>query len=153
MEKLLRDPVRGPGAQARAMVRGYVAGANEWLRSNTVTDPACRGAGYPEARRAADRPLVRRVPRQPARLDRRLRQEIVDAAPPSPDDPGLPELPVRGLTGRPRPLLKALGRDPESPFGSNATAVGGAASTTGRGMLLGNLHFPWRGATTSPSST
>ncbi len=31
------------------------------------------------------------------------------------------------------------------PFGSNATAVGGDATTTGQGMLLGNPHFPWRG--------
>ena len=42
-------------------------------------------------------------------------------------------------------LLAALGKDPKSPFGSNATAIGGDASTTGRGMMLGNPHFPWRG--------
>src|SRR3954469_16004160 len=46
VEKLLKDPLRGPGEQARAMVRGYVAGANEWLRTNEVTDPACAGAPY-----------------------------------------------------------------------------------------------------------
>ncbi|MGH3370617.1 MAG: penicillin acylase family protein, partial [Nocardioidaceae bacterium] len=34
---------------------------------------------------------------------------------------------------------------PDSPFGSNATAVGSASTTTKRGMLLGNPHFPWRG--------
>src|SRR4051794_19871203 len=45
VERLLRDPKAGPGAEARAMVRGYVAGANTWLRSHRVTDPACRGAG------------------------------------------------------------------------------------------------------------
>ena len=41
--------------------------------------------------------------------------------------------------------MAALGKDPKSPFGSNATAIGGATSTTGRGMVLGNPHFPWRG--------
>ena len=41
--------------------------------------------------------------------------------------------------------MAALGKDPKSPFGSNATAIGGDASTTGRGMMLGNPHFPWRG--------
>ena len=46
VEKLLEDPVRGPGPQARAMVDGYVAGANEWLRTHRVTDPACAGAAY-----------------------------------------------------------------------------------------------------------
>ena len=145
VEKLLRDPVRGPGAQARAMVRGYVAGANEWLRSNTVTDPACRGAGYlkPDVR-----PIDLWYGVYLANLLASTGvfvKEIVDAAPPSPDDPGLPELPVRASQVDRDRLLKALGRDPESPFGSNATAVGGAASTTGKGMLLGNPHFPWRG--------
>ena len=41
--------------------------------------------------------------------------------------------------------MAALGKDPKSPFGSNATAIGGDATTTGRGMVLGNPHFPWRG--------
>jgi acyl-homoserine-lactone acylase len=30
-------------------------------------------------------------------------------------------------------------------FGSNAIALGRAATANGRGMLLGNPHFPWRG--------
>ncbi|MBW3657646.1 MAG: penicillin acylase family protein, partial [Actinobacteria bacterium] len=30
-------------------------------------------------------------------------------------------------------------------FGSNGTALGGDVTTTGRGMVLGNPHFPWRG--------
>src|SRR4051794_453905 len=50
VEDLLRDPVRGPGAQAKAMVRGYVAGVNQYLDDiggpSQVKDPACRGAGY-----------------------------------------------------------------------------------------------------------
>ena len=41
--------------------------------------------------------------------------------------------------------MAALGKDPHSPFGSNATAIGGDDTTTGRGELLGNPHFPWRG--------
>ena len=38
-----------------------------------------------------------------------------------------------------------LGKDPESAFGSNATALGGDATSTDRGMILGNPHFPWHG--------
>ncbi|HYH33751.1 MAG TPA: penicillin acylase family protein, partial [Nocardioides sp.] len=147
VEKLLADRERGPSRQARAMVRGYVAGANAWLRKrgpDGVTDPACSG---------------RRYLRQPATaldvwygvyLANLLAssgvfvKEIVDAAPPSPDDPGLPALPAAGVVDRER-LMAALGRDPASPFGSNATAVGGRRTTTGKGMLLGNPHFPWRG--------
>lgn len=145
VEKLLRDPVRGPGAQAKAMVRGYVAGANEWIRNNSVTDPACAGAPYLK-------PNVRPIDLWYGVYLANLLasagvfvKEIVDAAPPSPDDPGLPELPVTASQVDRGALLKALGRDPEAPFGSNATAVGGDATTTGKGMVLGNPHFPWRG--------
>ena len=70
-------------------------------------------------------------------------KEIVDADPPSPDDPGIPD-PTAAAVDRDA-LLTGLGRDPEAPFGSNATAVGGDATTTGKGMMLGNPHFPWRG--------
>ena len=145
VEKLLRDPVRGPGAQAKAMVRGYVAGANEWIRNNVVTDPACAGAPYLK-------PNVRPIDLWYGVYLANLLasagvfvKEIVDAAPPSADDPGLPELPVKASQVDRDALLKALGRDPEAPFGSNATAVGGDATTTGKGMVLGNPHFPWRG--------
>ncbi|GAA1132505.1 penicillin acylase family protein [Nocardioides aquiterrae] len=145
VEKLLRDPVRGPGAQAKAMVRGYVAGANEWIRTNKVTDPACAGAPYLK-------PNVKPIDLWYGVYLANLLasagvfvKEIVDAAPPSPDDPGLPAQPVRASQVDRDALLTALGRDPEAPFGSNATAVGGAATTTGRGMVLGNPHFPWRG--------
>jgi acyl-homoserine-lactone acylase len=145
VEKLLRDRKAGPGRQAREMVRGYVAGANRWLRTHRVTDPACRGAAYL-------RDDVTTIDLWYGVYLANLLastgvfvKEIVDAAPPTLDDPGLPELPVKAADVDRDALLKALGRDPEAPFGSNATAIGGAASTTGKGMLLGNPHFPWRG--------
>jgi acyl-homoserine-lactone acylase len=148
VEKLLADPLAGPGQQARDMVKGYVAGANRYLREtgrNGVTDPACHGARYLE-------PDVKPIDLWYGVYLANLLassgvfvKEIVDAAPPSADDPGLPEIPVKAAQVDREKLLKGLGRDPESPFGSNATAVGGDATTTGKGMLLGNPHFPWRG--------
>ncbi|HYF71833.1 MAG TPA: penicillin acylase family protein, partial [Nocardioides sp.] len=145
VERLLRDPVAGPGADAKAMVRGYVAGVNEYLREEKVTDPACRGAGYlrPDVT-ALDLWYGVYLANMLASSGVFVK-EIVDAAPPTPDDPGLPELPVRAAQVDRDALLAGLGRDPEAPFGSNATAVGGSATTTGKGMLLGNPHFPWRG--------
>jgi len=146
VERLLRDPVAGPGRQARRMVRGYVAGANTYLarHADDITDPACRDAAYLD-RRATVKDVWYGV-----YLANLLASagvfvtEIVDADPPSADDPGLPEVPLAADVDR-EELLRRLGKDPEGAFGSNATAVGGAATTTGRGMLLGNPHFPWRG--------
>ncbi|MGH3357133.1 MAG: penicillin acylase family protein, partial [Nocardioidaceae bacterium] len=66
-------------------------------------------------------------------------------------DPGLPLSSTSSFASVPSDLpsrsrLQALlGRDPDSGFGSNATALGGDATSTGRGMVLGNPHFPWRG--------
>ncbi len=148
VEQLLADPVRGPGEETKAMVRGYVAGINRWLREQGgaagVSDPACRGADYLDqevtpvdlwygvyfANLLASTGVF--VP------------QIVEAAPASPGDPGLPEAPAAAAVDRDA-LLKGLGKDPASPFGSNATAVGSAETTTGKGMLLGNPHFPWVG--------
>lgn len=50
VERLLRDPERGPGREAKAIVRGYVTGMNDYLRSvggsKGITDPTCRGARW-----------------------------------------------------------------------------------------------------------
>ncbi len=156
VERLLRDPKRGPSAETKAIVRGYVAGINDYLRSvggaKGIKDPSCRGARWitPTAR-----PIDLWYGVYAANLLASTGvfvPQIVSAAPPSPGNPNLPSVPVDAdfaevpdqLPSR-RALLKGLGKDPDAPFGSNATAVGSAATTTGRGMVLGNPHFPWRG--------
>ncbi|MGH3361750.1 MAG: penicillin acylase family protein [Nocardioides sp.] len=146
VEELLADPQRGPGRQAKAMVRGYVAGVNEYLDRvgpNGVTDPQCRGAAY---LRQDARPIDLWYGVYLANLlasSGVFVKEIVDADPPSPDDPGIPN-PTASSVDR-EELLERLGRGEDTAFGSNATAIGGDATTTGKGMVLGNPHFPWRG--------
>lgn len=179
VEKLLADPVRGPGKQARAMVRGYAAGVNQYVKSvggtKGIKDPACRDAEY--AATGTELDLWYGV--YAANLLASggvFFGAIADADPPSLGDLGLPKLKDLGLAlpggldipdlpDLPLPDLSALlpfstapttlpsadelkaslGKDPESPFGSNATALGGDATDNGRGMLLGNPHFPWDG--------
>ena len=155
VERLLASKA-GPGADARAMVAGYAAGVNAWLRRTggaaRISDPECRGAAWikPDAT-ALDIWYGVYLANLIASTGHFLPQ-ITEATPPVPGPGGLPtsageakfaaapaQLPDRDK------LLAALGKDPASPFGSNATAVGGAATTTGKGMLLGNPHFPWRG--------
>jgi acyl-homoserine-lactone acylase len=138
------------------MVEGYVAGVNRWLADNTVKDPGCRDAAYLQGLPTKGLGTITALDLWYGVYLANLLassgvfvKEIVDASPPSVTDPGLPsELPVSAadLTQVQKDaILTGLGRDPERPFGSNATAVGGDRSTTGRGMLLGNPHFPWRG--------
>lgn len=158
VEGLLASPA-GPSARAREMVKGYTAGINRWLRDNTITDPACAGATWlkPDA---TELDLWYGV--YMANLiasSGNFVKEIVEADPPTLQDPGLPDLGLKlplpttkeevpayaaQLSDDQREeLLRSLGQD--SAFGSNATAIGGDASSTGRGMLLGNPHFPWVG--------
>lgn len=155
VEKLLADPVRGPGRQARQMVAGYVAGVEAHLRdvggSDGVSDPTCRGRGYLDEKLTALDLWYGVYAANLLASTGVFVPQIVGAAPPTADDPGLPEATRAGFAAAPDTLpdrdalLRGLGRDPETPFGSNATAVGGSATTTGRGMILGNPHFPWRG--------
>jgi acyl-homoserine-lactone acylase len=157
VEKLLDDKVNGPASQARAMVRGYVAGANRWLQDNRVTDRACKKHAYLADKAKGLGKVTELDLWYGVYLANLLAssgvfvKEIVDATPPSPTDPGVPDpgdLPIKvsdlGAAQR-AAILEGLGRGPGNPFGSNATAVGGDRSTTGRGMILGNPHFPWRG--------
>lgn len=146
----------GPGADARAMVRGYAAGVNRYLTriggAAKVSDPACRGAAYlkPDA---TELDLWYGV--YTANLlasTGHFLPQIVEASPPSLTEPGLPKLPINARFATPpsklpdrEALLRGLGKDPSTPFGSNATAVGRSATSTGSGMVLGNPHFPWRG--------
>ena len=146
VEKLLADREHGPSRQARAMVRGYVAGANAYLDRvgpGGVTDPACSGERYLRQRATAKDLWYGVYLANLLASAGVFVKEIIDADPPSPDDPGVPA-PTAASVDRDR-LLAGLGRDPEAPFGSNATAIGGRHTTTGRGMVLGNPHFPWRG--------
>src|SRR6195952_1400398 len=155
VEKLLASKA-GPGTQARQMVDGYAAGVNAWLKkiggASKITDPDCKGAAYikPDAT-GLDIWYGVYLANLIASTGHFVPQ-ITGATPPSASDPGIPQLPVNASFQKApqrlpdkNKLMAALGKDPHSPFGSNATAIGGDDTTTGRGMVLGNPHFPWRG--------
>ena len=156
VEGLLADPKRAPGTEVRAMVRGYVQGINRYLASvggaKGISDPTCKGGAW--VRPADELDLYYGIYAANLLASAGVFvKEIADAAPPTVDDTGLP-LGAVGLGGfAPVPdslpssdaLKKGLGKDPDSPFGSNGTALGADATTTGKGMVLGNPHFPWRG--------
>lgn len=154
VEKLLAGPA-GPGAEARAMVTGYAAGVNKYLEdiggADGITDPACQGADYIKPDITAMDVWYGVYLANIIASTGNFLKEIVGATPPSLKDPGLPSLATFGIVP-PEPelptsaeLKEGLGQDPNSPFGSNATAIGGEDTKNGLGMILGNPHFPWNG--------
>ena len=122
------------------MVVAETAGINEWLSTNEITDPACADAEWikPDVTTTdvwyafylaqLIGSTTRLLPADHRRRHRRRARKprSADAEPA-------------------RSCWTFLGQDEGAQFGSNATAVGGNATSTGRGMVLGNPHFPWLG--------
>jgi acyl-homoserine-lactone acylase len=154
VEKLLADSAHGPSPKARQMVAGYAAGVNQWIKdiggTDNITDRKCKGAAYIEPT-ATELDLWYGVYLANIIASTgNFLKEIVDADPPTLDEPGLPTIvtdPLKAVFSAvpkdiPLDLSKLAGG---LPIGSNATAVGKDATSTGSGMILGNPHFPWRG--------
>ncbi|MFM9373446.1 penicillin acylase family protein [Streptomyces sp. Da 82-17] len=140
VEKLLdAPPPLGPGRDVRELMRGYAAGFNAWLAQNRITDPKCAGAAWVQPITALD------VARRGFALavlggQGRAADAITSAQPPGgaapaerPDDAQLAD------------AARELFSSQDSDMGSNAVAFSGATTANGRGLLLGNPHYPWQG--------
>jgi acyl-homoserine-lactone acylase len=145
VEKLLKKKVpQGPKPQVREVVDGYVKGYNRWLEQtgvNKIQDSTCRGEAWVKPINKMD--VYRRfyelgtLASAGAAVD-----GTATASPPivmaSADAESAPE-PTRAD-------LEELGNGLDPEVGSNAVSLGSAATTTGKGMLFGNPHFPWSGS-------
>ena len=140
VEKLIAEPPpRGPLPVVKQTVRGYVKGYNRFLADtgrNNITDPSCKG--QPWVRPISVLDAYRRfyqlgiLASQGVAID-----GIGEAQPPASPLP-------RQQAGA--GMLKQLGeRLFDLGIGSNAVGLGKAATVTGRGLMLGNPHFPWDG--------
>jgi acyl-homoserine-lactone acylase len=123
------DPasIETPSAQAREFRRGFAAGVSRYIRETGVDnlpDPRCRGAEWVSEIDELDT----WQPGSVTQLD-----AIVAAQPPVSAAGALAAV----FDDEPLP-------DPET-IGSNAYGLGAAATASGRGMLLGNPHYPWAG--------
>jgi len=130
---LLNGPpgdVDTPSREARRFIDGFAAGYNRYLENtgaDNLTDPRCAGA-----------PWVRPVTAEDIWLGALVVPfgnpiaAVANAAPP--DDPA--------------PVTSArLDPDLDAPvMGSNAYGLGREATRGGRGMVLGNPHYPWTSA-------
>lgn len=116
---------------AQAFSRGYVAGYNRYLRDHADALPeSCADAAWVRPMTGDD--MVRLTIGVAIRYGLgRYQREMAAAAPPAPGA-----------------AASALVTDFDAPsgFGSNAVAVGRAASANGRGLLFGNPHYPWQGS-------
>ncbi len=125
---------------AQAMFKGFAAGYNRYLRETGAAGlPAdCKGKAW--VRAVDDTDLVRLM-RNYAALNGMgdLAPFLAQATPPAGDAvaQGAPRMPGTKT-------LHALLRKPDT--GSNGIALGSDATDNGRGMVLGNPHFPWMGA-------
>ncbi|WP_430382163.1 penicillin acylase family protein [Streptomyces sp. P10-4] len=140
VEKLLAEPApRGPSRQAKDLMRGYAAGYNTWLRQHRTTDPACKGA--PWVRPVTTLDVAARfyalsvIGGQGGAVD-----DITAAQPPAARPGG------GGRAPDARALIRAVReRAADADMGSNAVAFAGGTTANGRGLLLGNPHYPWQG--------
>ncbi len=143
--KILKmKPPNGPRPAVKQVVDGYVKGYNRYLKNvgvDKIQDATCKG-----------KPWVKPI----TKLDAYLRfyelgtmaglgaavDGTANAAPPttgaSAGKSAEPKLPTaedfEGLNSR----------NPD--IGSNAVGLGSEATSTGKGMLYGNPHFPWSGS-------
>lgn len=143
VEKLLAEPApRGPSRDSKELMRGFAAGYNAWLEQNRITDPACRGASWVRPVTSLD-VAVRGFALAVLGGQGRAVDGITAAQPPAGNTGAAPEgKPGADATARAaRELFAADNAD----MGSNAVAFGGRTTANGRGLLLGNPHYPWHG--------
>jgi acyl-homoserine-lactone acylase len=124
-ESALTGP-SAPSPAARALVRGYAVGVNQYLRDTGVAnlpDPRCRNGAWVREIDEIDVYRLRRIRTVP------LLSGTVAAAPPG--------------TARSAALDEPMAD--AALLGSNAWGIGSELSRGGRGVLLGNPHYPWDG--------
>ncbi|MEU0270307.1 penicillin acylase family protein [Streptomyces sp. NPDC006307] len=142
VERLLATPApAGPSREAKELMRGWAAGYNAWLRQNRVTDPACAGAAWVRPVTALD--VARRGFALAVLGGQGRAVDGITAARPPDAAPGAPVAPVD--PARAAEAARALFAAESADMGSNAVAFSGATTANGRGLLLGNPHYPWHG--------
>lgn len=128
------------GPRMLAMAEGYVAGYNRYLADHAGRLPAaCKGQPWVRPMTLADYRRVNEITAVQAGIAA-LADALLAARPPA--GQAQTDAPV-DLADAAQALREAGLLD--SPFGSNAWAFGKDSTADGRGMLLGNPHFPWTG--------
>ncbi len=134
------------GSEAAQLSRGYVAGYNRFLTDRGGNLPAdCKGQPWVRPMTLADYARMNELTMVQAGVAA-LADGVVGAQPP------LPAAVTTPVTAAPAEVNLADAAQAmreagliDSPLGSNAWAFGRETTADGRGLLLGNPHFPWVG--------
>lgn len=130
---------RGQPASVKALLRGYAAGFNRFLADAGKQQlPAeCRDAQW--VRKIDERDLIKFMRRMAVEGSSLSNMKgLLDAAPP-----------VTGVADAPTVTDAhewVPWADRREFVGSNGVALGKQATENGRGLLLGNPHYPWYGS-------
>ena len=140
---LAQPPPAGPRPEVKQAVLAYVAGYNRYLRDTGVDklpDPTCRGK--PWVRPITEMDAYRRFYQLALLASSGVAFDgIFEAQPPALAAPSATS------AYSPAQVTEHLRQGfAELAIGSNAIALGKNATANGRGMLLGNPHFPWYGS-------
>jgi len=141
VDKLLNSKTDAPKAGVKAMVWGYVRGYNAWLKKtgvDEIEDQTCQGE--PWVKQISERDAYMRFYQLAIYGSAgELIRKIVEAQPPGQNVSSASRGSVDPLEA------DRLGQLDEMALGSNAVGLGSEATSTGKGMLFGNPHFPWQG--------
>lgn len=140
-ELLAETGVNGVKPGAREVIKGYVLGYNRYLKEvgrNKLPDPTCRGAAWVKPITEQDVYLRFYELLGYAGTSQAI-NGIAEAAP-----PGSKRVKDLGASDF-KPELDLASID-EGALGSNAVGLGSEATSTSKGMLFGNPHFPWSGS-------
>ena len=140
----------------RDLIAGFAAGLNRYLDETGVDHLAegsegCRGAAWVRHVSPTDLGKVYRRLGLYASTDRLAPLIIAATAPTTSSADARGVIPGAGRLASAAPLqstpfdFDALGLPKPSELGSNAYGLGAKASQSGRGIVLGNPHFPWHG--------
>jgi len=136
----LRANYAAGSVEVQRLLRGYAAGYNRYLREHKAHLPdACRGAAWVKPISADDVMLLIAEKALHA-TGEVFAGEIVAAARDVNDVMTVP-LQTGPIAAPPSAAPYAIRS--QGAMASNALAIGKAASSNGRGILLGNPHYPW----------
>ncbi|MFD0415594.1 penicillin acylase family protein [Streptomyces sp. NPDC127108] len=143
VERLYRQSAPlGMSRASKELSRGFAAGYNAWLRQNRITDPACAKADWVRPVTTLDQARLTYAVAVLGGEGRGV-DGIVAAGPPGADATRRAPDPRRAAEAARELVSPGPGN---ADMGSNAVAFHGSTTANGRGLLIGNPHYPWHGS-------